>query len=209
LIAFLLKGGMVMIPIALLSVIALALIAERAAFFLRIRERRDGLHLRILELVRSGRNPAALNELKRTRAPEALVLLAGLTARAEGQPAETVSQRMQSQALKNTAELERNVAYLSSIANLSTLLGLLGTVTGMLRAFLNLRVSGISDPARLAGGISEALITTVGGLCVAIPCLFAFHLFRQRVNRALSRMEIASAELLSLFAREKQPRLKP
>jgi biopolymer transport protein ExbB len=190
-------------------VIALALIAERAAFFLRIRERRDGLHLRILELVRSGRNPAALNELKRTRAPEALVLLAGLTARAEGQPAETVSQRMQSQALKNTAELERNVAYLSSIANLSTLLGLLGTVTGMLRAFLNLRVSGISDPARLAGGISEALITTVGGLCVAIPCLFAFHLFRQRVNRALSRMEIASAELLSLFAREKQPRLKP
>jgi biopolymer transport protein ExbB len=209
LIAFLLKGGMVMIPIALLSVIALALIAERVAFFLRIRERRDGLHLRILELVRSGRNPAALNELKRTRAPEALVLLAGLTARAEGQPAETVSQRMQSQALKNTAELERNVAYLSSIANLSTLLGLLGTVTGMLRAFLNLRVSGISDPARLAGGISEALITTVGGLCVAIPCLFAFHLFRQRVNRALSRMEIASAELLSLFAREKQPRLKP
>ncbi len=100
------------------------------------------------------------------------------------------------------------MAFLSSIANLSTLLGLLGTVTGMLRAFLNLRISGISDPARLAGGISEALITTVGGLCVAIPCLLAFHVFRQRVNRALSRMEIASAELLSLFAREKQLRIK-
>jgi biopolymer transport protein ExbB len=209
LIAFLLKGGVVMIPIALLSVIALALMAERAVYFLGIRERGEGLHVRILELVRTGNNPAALDELKRTRAPEAQVLLAGLKARAEGQASETVNLRMQAQALKNTAELERNVAFLSSIASLSTLLGLLGTVTGMLRAFLNLRISGISDPARLAGGISEALITTVGGLCVAIPCLLAFHVFRQRVNRALSRMEIASAELLSLFAREKQLRLKP
>jgi biopolymer transport protein ExbB len=208
LIAFLLKGGVVMIPIALLSIIALALIAERVAFFLGIRERGDGLSLRILELVRTGNAAAALDELERTRTPEAQVLLAGLTARAEGQAAETVSLRMQAQALKNTAELERNVAFLSSIASLSTLLGLLGTVTGMLRAFLNLRISGISDPARLAGGISEALITTVGGLCVAIPCLLAFHVFRQRVNRALSRMEIASAELLSLFAREKQRRIK-
>jgi biopolymer transport protein ExbB len=209
LIAFLLKGGVVMIPIALLSVIALALIAERIAYFLGIRERGDGLQQRVLELVRTGNAPAALDELERTRTPEAQVLLAGLTARGEGQAAETVSLRMQSQALKNTAELERNVAFLSSIANLSTLLGLLGTVTGMLRAFLNLRISGISDPARLAGGISEALITTVGGLCVAIPCLLAFHVFRQRVNRALSSMEIASAELLSMFAREKQPRVKP
>jgi biopolymer transport protein ExbB len=209
LIAFLLKGGVVMIPIALLSVIALALMAERAVYFLGIRERGEGLHVRILELVRTGNNPAALDELKRTRAPEAQVLLAGLKARAEGQASETVNLRMQAQALKNTAELERNVAFLSSIASLSTLLGLLGTVTGMLRAFLNLRISGISDPARLAGGISEALITTVGGLCVAIPCLLAFHVFRQRVNRALSRMEIASAELLSLFAREKQLRVKP
>ena len=207
-IAFLLKGGVVMIPIALLSVIALTLIAERIAYFLGIRDRGDGLQPRILQLVRTGNAPAALDELERTNTPEAQVLLAGLTARGEGQSAETVSLRMQSQALKNTAELERNVAFLSSIANLSTLLGLLGTVTGMLRAFLNLRISGISDPARLAGGISEALITTVGGLCVAIPCLLAFHVFRQRVNRALSRMEIASAELLSMFAREKQPRVK-
>jgi biopolymer transport protein ExbB len=208
LIAFLVKGGVVLIPIGILSVIALALIAERVVYFAGLRERGDDLHQRVLELVRTGNAAAAFDELERTRTPEARVLLAGLTARAEGQSDQAAGLRMETQALKHTAELERNVAFLSSIANLSTLLGLLGTVTGMLRAFLNLRISGISDPARLAGGISEALITTVGGLCVAIPCLFAFHLFRQRVNRALSRMEIASAELLALFAREKQLRIR-
>ncbi len=207
-IAFLLKGGVVMIPIAVLSIVALALIAERIAFFLGIRERGDGLHARIIELVRTGNAPAACDELERTRTPEAKVLLAGLAARAEGQSGETVGLRMEAQALKHTAALEHNVGFLSSIANLCTLLGLLGTVTGMLRAFLNMRVSGISDPARLAGGISEALITTVAGLSVAIPCLLAFHVFRQRVNSALSRMEIASSELLGLFAREKQLRIK-
>jgi biopolymer transport protein ExbB len=136
------------------------------------------------------------------------VLLAGITARREGQNPETIGLRMESQARRRAEDLERNVSFLSSIANLATLLGLLGTVSGMLHAFLNLKISGVSDPARLAGGISEALITTVAGLCVAIPCLLCFHIFRQRVNRALTRMEIASVELLSLFTRERQLRPK-
>lgn len=206
--AFLVRGGIVMIPIAALSVVALALIIERIVFFMRIRDPSVELGAYVIEQLRNGNGGKVYMELQQKNSPEARVLLAGLIARKEGQNGETISLRMESQALKSSGELERNISFLGSIANLATLLGLLGTVSGMLHAFLNLKISGISDPARLAGGISEALITTVAGLCVAIPCLLCFQIFRQFVNRALSRMEIASSELLSLFAKEKQLKLK-
>jgi biopolymer transport protein ExbB len=111
---------------------------------------------------------------------------------------------MESQAMRSADQLEKHVAYLASIANLATLLGLLGTVTGMIVSFLNLKVSGVSDPALLAGGISQALITTAAGLTVAIPSLLFFHVFRQKVNRTLARMEIGASELLTFFSRQKR-----
>ena len=199
----LLKGGVVLLPIVILSVIALALIIERSIFFLRIREDNSDLGGHIVEQLRKGHVAEVIFELQRNNSPEAAVLLEGLKARREKQAPETIHLRMESRALRNLGELEKNVPYLSSIANLATLLGLLGTVTGMIISFLNLKVSGISDPALLAGGISQALITTAAGLTVAIPCLLFFHIFRQIVNKTISRMEIASSELLSFLSKFK------
>ncbi len=199
----LIKGGVVLFPIVVLSVIALALIIERSIFFFRIREDNPDLGGYIVEQLRSGHAAKVIGELKQHNSPEASVLLEGIKTWREKQTPGTIHMHMESRALRNAGELEKNVPYLSSIANLTTLLGLLGTVTGMIVSFLNLKVSGISDPALLAGGISQAMITTAAGLTVAIPSLLFFHIFRQIVNKTISRMEIATSELLSLLSKSK------
>jgi len=203
------KGGVVLVPIVALSVIAVALIIQKGGYFLSIRNPYPDVGAWAIERLRAGQASALLSELEQMRCPEARVLLVGLQARKSGLGDELVGRQMESQAMRSADELEKNVAHLSSIANLATLLGLLGTVTGMIRSFLNLRVSGVADPARLAGGISEALITTAAGLIVAIPSLLAYHVFRQRVNSALARMEIAGSELQAYLGRPRPARARP
>jgi biopolymer transport protein ExbB len=205
LISFLIQGGVVLIPILALSVIAVALIIQKSVFFIHIRNRMEDPGAYVIEALRTGKAKAVLLELEQLNCPEARVLLAGLQARRAGQSQELISLHMESIAMRSADELEKFVPYLASIANLATLLGLLGTVTGMIVSFLNLKVSGVSDPALLAGGISQALITTAAGLTVAIPSLLFFHIFRQKVNRTLARMEIAASELLTFFSRQKRP----
>jgi biopolymer transport protein ExbB len=208
LLGFLVQGGIVLVPIVALSVIAVALIVQKAIYFVQTREPEADLGAYVISQLRIGKASLTLSELERKRSPESKVLLEGLKARKEGHNSEAVGLRMESQAKRSAEELERNVAYLASIANLATLLGLLGTVGGMIVSFFNLKASGISDPALLAGGISQALITTAAGLTVAIPCLLFFHIFRQKVNRALSRIEIAATDLLSYLSRQRQLRTK-
>lgn len=204
-ISFLIQGGVVLIPILALSVIAVALIIQKSVYFINIRNRVEDLGAYVIEALQTGKGRAVLSELQRLNCPEARVLLAGLQARRAGQSQELISLHMESIAMRSAEDLEKHVPYLASIANLATLLGLLGTVTGMIVSFLNLKVSGVSDPALLAGGISQALITTAAGLTVAIPSLLFFHIFRQKVNRTLARMEIAASELLTFLSRQKRP----
>ncbi len=201
-ITFLVKGGIVLIPILALSVIAVALIIQKSVFFVQIRSAHPDLGSHVVAMLRGGKGTRIMKELEQLSSPEAVVLLAGLQSRKAGHPQELINLRMESQAMRSADELEKHVPYLASIANLATLLGLLGTVTGMIVSFLNLKVSGISDPALLAGGISQALITTAAGLTVAIPSLLFFHIFKQKVNRTLTRIEIATSELLSFFSRQ-------
>jgi biopolymer transport protein ExbB len=208
LLSFLVQGGIVLVPILALSVIAVALIVQKAVYFVQCREAEPDLGAYVISQLRNGRATATLLELEGKSSPEAKVLLEGLRARKEGHAQEAVNLRMESQAKRSADELEKNVAYLASIANLATLLGLLGTVAGMIVSFFSLKSSGVSDPALLAGGISQALITTAAGLTVAIPCLLFFHVFRQRVNRTLTRIEIAATDLLSYLSRQRQLRPK-
>ena len=203
-ISFLVQGGVVLIPILALSVIAVALIIQKSTYFIRSRNPHEDLGAYVIGALRKGQAKLVLLELEKMSCPEALVILAGLQARKTGQSQELIGLHMESQAMRCADQLEKFVPYLASIANLATLLGLLGTVTGMIVSFLNLKVSGVSDPALLAGGISQALITTAAGLTVAIPSLLFFHIFRQKVNRTLSRIEIAASELLTFFSRQKR-----
>ncbi len=191
-------GGPVMIPIILLSVLALGLILERIVAFTRVREPRADLLPWVLVELGKGRGAAVAEELSRSSSPEAAVLREGVLARSTAP--EERELRMQARAQKELARLERFLPWLSSLANVETLLGLLGTVTGMIRSFLALRISGIADPAVLAGGISEALITTAAGLVVAIPSLVTYHVLIQTVDRITARVETAATELQLFYA---------
>ena len=193
----LVSGGLLLIPILLLSLAAVALIIERGRCLFRVRVRRKDLLDRTMELLGTRGGPAARAELEGDRSPEAAVLRAGLVSgRASASEREA---RMEAEAKRRMEEMERRVGFLSSIANLATLLGLLGTVTGMIASFLNMRSTGVSDPAVLAGGISQALVTTAAGLSVAIPSLFSYYLFSQIIGRSATRMEMAAAELKLYF----------
>jgi biopolymer transport protein ExbB len=191
-------GGPVMIPIILLSILALGLIIERIVAFLRVREPRTDLLPWVLGELGKGRGAVLAEELGESPSPEAAVLREGVLARATAP--EERELRMQARAQRDLARLERFLPWLSSLANVETLLGLLGTVTGMIRSFLALRLSGVADPAVLAGGISEALITTAAGLIVAIPCLVTYHVLTQAVDRITARVETAATELQLFYA---------
>ena len=94
-------------------------------------------------------------------------------------------------------ELERNLAVLGTVAIVSPLFGLLGTVTGMINAFTTIALEGTGDPQQLAGGISQALLTTAGGLTIAIPCLIFYQLFDSRVNRYMVEISQVSNEIIN------------
>jgi biopolymer transport protein ExbB len=192
------SGGPVMIPIIVLSVLALGLIIERVVAFLRVREPRADLLPWVLGELGKGRGTVLAEELARSPSPEAAVLREGVLARSTAP--EERELRMEAKAQKELARLERFLPWLSSLASVETMLGLLGTVTGMIRSFRALRLSGVADPAVLAGGISEALITTAAGLMVAIPCLITYHVLIQAADRITARVETAATDLQLFYA---------
>jgi biopolymer transport protein ExbB len=195
------QGGPVMIPILLISIAAIGLIIERALAFARAREKRADIGAWVIERMEKGGTGELAGELGASSSPESLVLLEGLKCR--NLPAAEREARMQAKAVREIGRLERSVPWLSSIANIETLLGLLGTVTGMIRSFISLRLSGVADPAVLAGGIAEALITTAAGLLVAIPSLAAYHVFNQIIDRTTTRVEAAATDFQSFLARRR------
>jgi biopolymer transport protein ExbB len=100
-----------------------------------------------------------------------------------------------------THDLERYLGMLGTIAAVSPLLGLLGTVTGMIRTFKAITVAGVGDPTAMAGGIAEALITTAAGLIIAVPALMAYRYLRGRVDSLVIRMEKESLKLVQAVDR--------
>ena len=160
---FLGKGGLFMVPILLCSIAAVAIFIERL-FSLRRRA------VVPADIVRAGRGagrrpgifPAALELLGRGTSAIARVLSAGL--RVSGQPRDIVKDHLEEAGRQEAAGLERFVDTLGTIAGVSTLLGLLGTISGMIEIFSVISTQSAVNPATLAGGISEALITTPGGV---------------------------------------------
>lgn len=194
---FIFQNWLLLIPILGLSVLALFLIFERGFFYLKIKEPEKAFEKRVILDLRKGLLKNVVDELKQKSSPQAHVILEGLRWRGAGK--KELERRMESAAMEWMYKMEKNVSYLSGIANIATLLGLFGTVTGMIVAFTNMNFFGISDPSVLAGGISQALVTTAAGLGVAIPALLFHSIFTQFIGSTASRLELAARELLILF----------
>lgn len=180
-------GGWAMLPILLCSAVALAIILERFWTLRRKAVLPPGLGSEVREWARSRKlDPQHLAALSQN-SPLGELLAAALGVR--NRPREVIKERIEDTGRHVVHRLERFLGTLGTIALISPLLGLLGTVFGLIRMFLAVMVSGVGDPLKMAGGIGEALVCTAAGLCVAIPAYVFHRYFRSRVSDLVVDME--------------------
>jgi biopolymer transport protein ExbB len=193
-------GGPVMVVILLCSLVALFVFCEKWFQFHReqinIRELVKGL---INVLKRDGMMEA-VTLCENTPGPVAKVLKEAILAHERGE--EDIEQAIEDEKLVQIPALERHLDVLGTIGYIAPLLGLLGTVLGMMRAFQTIySLREYLSAADLSGSISMALVTTAGGLCVAIPCYIAYNYLAARVNSMILEIEKSSSEILYFFKR--------
>lgn len=188
-------------PIILCSIVALGIVVERLWTLQAPRVMPPGLTQKIWQLVETGQVTDKVIAALEQNSPLGRVLAAGLANR--HRPREVMMERLEDTGRHVVHELERFLNTLGTIAGVSPLLGLLGTVTGIIKAFNAITVGAMGDPRALSGGISEALITTAAGLVVAIPSLIAYRYLRGRVDGIVIDMEKSAIALAD--AVEKAP----
>lgn len=194
---FFLKGGLLMWPILLCSMVSAAIILERFCCFYRARTGKPSIFPRVKALLKDGKTDEAFKLCEKTPGPIAHILAVGIHIR--NRSVEEKEKLISKAGSKIIRHLDKNLRVLAVISNVATLLGLLGTVTGMIRVFMKIQeLGGRVDAVVLAGGIWEALITTAAGLFVAIPALVAYHYFEGRVDDVSSQMKDAASELLEI-----------
>jgi len=196
------NGGVFMWPILGCSVVALAITIERFITLRRstidTREFMDTMR----QILRQNRIQAAIETCDETNAPIARIMKAGVLKHKRSK--EDIREALENAAHMEIPKLERSLSTLATCANISPLLGLLGTVQGMIMAFAQIQnLRGQVTPADLAGGISTALITTAFGLMVAIPILVVYNHFVTRVENLTLEMEISASELVELLTQNK------
>jgi len=197
----LLSGGPLVWPILLVGLISLVLIVERLGFLRQVRANTDQLMNRVNDLVQAGDFAGALAAAdSQAGRPTSNVIKAGLALR--GHSAEVIENGLTEAMLKELPRLERYLTALKVMAAVAPLLGLLGTVTGMINTFQVITVHGTGDPRLMAGGISEALITTQLGLAVAIPVLVAASLLSRKAQRISSDMEEKAVAMSAALTEE-------
>ena len=194
---FLMKGGFLMWPILLCSLISVTIILERLYKLHRARIKIPNILSRVKNLLKEGRADEALKLCESVNDPVAHILAIGIRIRKRSlEEQEKMISRAGSKIIR---QLEKNLRGLAIIGNITPLLGLLGTVTGMIKAFIKIQeLGGRVDASVLAGGIWEALITTAAGLSVAIPTLVAYHYFESKVDNIGARMKDGAGELLEI-----------
>ncbi len=188
------RGGPVMYPLALCSVAALAVFLERLWTLRRSRNLPQGFVGRFIEAMSHGRVGAALSLCgDYSLYPIARIAKAGLDQ--VGESSEMIRFMVTEVGGQEAARLERYQRIIATVAYIAPLLGLLGTVSGMIKAFDGISHQSLGDPALLAGGISEALITTAAGLMVAIPVVIMHKVVQSRVSRISLELEKESVSL--------------
>ncbi len=190
-------GGLLMIPILACSVLALAIILER---FVALRKKKmipDKLVSQVWQLHKSKKlDKAQINQIA-SASPLGRILAAGL--RNLHHERDVMKESIEETGRQVVHAMEKYLNTLGTIASITPLLGLLGTVIGMIRVFTAIMTHGVGDPGVLAGGISEALITTAAGLSVAIPTLIFYRYFRGKVDALVLEMEEEALKMVEIM----------
>lgn len=197
--AFLAKGGPVMIPLMACSVLSLAVAIERLITLKKATADTSELAQKVEDMLYNGESEQAIILCESSNTPVGAVLSAGIRSRRNG--SERAQRIMEEKAQREIAELQVRLGVLDTIVTIAPLLGLLGTVIGMIRSFhIISSKSGISTPMAITGGVAEALIATATGLAIAIFTVIAYNYLNECVKRAIEMIEIRGTQLVNVLA---------
>ena len=200
------KGGPLMYLIILCSIVALAVVIERLYHLNRAKIDIDKFMESISNILKRNRIMEAIDLCEKSPGPIAHIIKAGILKHDRSR--QEIKEAIEDAGIYEVPRLEKNLGALATIAHISPLLGLLGTVTGMVRAFQIIQEKATSlhpvSPGNLAGGIWEALITTAAGLIVAIPTFVAYNYLVSRVKNFIVEMERTSTELINILGQRRE-----
>lgn len=192
------KGGWTMIPIGIMSLIAIYLIIERLIAIGKARREDVNFMNNIKDFIINGKIDAAISLCKATNTPIARMLEKGIGR--IGHPLEDINRAVENRAKLELYGLERNLSILATLAGAAPLMGLIGTVTGMVQTFFGIASSGKGvEIAVLAGGVYEAMVATVGGLVVGVIAYIGYNLLVSRVEKVVYKMELRSVEFIEIL----------
>lgn len=200
-------GGWLMYPILLCSIAALGIIVERFWTLQRQRVTPKGLVAQVWAWIKAGKLDKQHLERLRNGSPLGRILAAGLINRDSSR--EVMKESIEEVGSQVVHDLGCCLNMLGTIASISPLLGLLGTVFGMIEVFSVISAEGVGNAGALAGGISQALLTTAAGLCVAIPSLLFYRYFRGRVDELVITMEQEALKMIEVLHNARQEEETP
>jgi len=187
-------GGPLMWIILLCSLVALTIIFERMLSLRRVKVAPSNLGAQVLDFIATDKVSPDKVEVIRKHSPLGAVYAAGLANISHGK--DDVKEALEEAGKQVVHNMGRYLNTLGTIASITPLIGLLGTVIGMIKVFTAITAVGVGDPTVLSGGISEALITTAAGLSVGIPCLMFYRYFRSRINELTVILEDQALSLV-------------
>ena len=192
------KGGWIMVVLLLLSLMAIYIFVQRLIIIRRAGKEDETFMNRIKDYIHEGKVDSALNLCRSTNTPSARMIEKGITRL--GRPMNDVLVAIENVGNLEIAKLEKGFPLIATTAAGAPMLGFLGTVTGMVRAFFDMANAGTNvDVSLLSGGIYEALVTTVGGLVVGIITLFAYNYLVSQVGNVVNKMEARTMEFMDLL----------
>lgn len=203
-----LRGGWLMWPILLCSLLAAYVVIDRLMVLRRARMDAGQFMLKLKSIYRHGDTNSVLAYCSQKDAPIANIVRRGVLKHGQGEA--KIREAVENAGREEVFHLERGLSILASVGGVAPMLGFLGTVTGMIGAFQVIEgQSGVVNPAALAGGIWEALLTTAFGLIVGIPALVVYNYFVTRVRRVVHDMEVTSNEFLDMLDMGPAPAVAP
>ena len=192
------KGGWIMGVLLLLSLVAIFVFIQRFIIIQRAKRNDEGFMNRIKDYIHDGKIDSAINLCRKSRNPSARMIEKGISRL--GRPMNDVLVTIENVGNIEVAKLEKGFPIIATIAAIAPMIGFLGTVTGMVRAFYEMANAGTNvDISLLSGGIYEALMTTVGGLVVGIIALFGYNYLVSQVDNVVNKMESKTMEFMDLL----------
>ncbi len=197
LLQLLMKGGWIMIPIALLSVVGFYIFFERYFTLRKASKDEHALMTQVRELIKQGNLQSAVAICKQTNAPIARMLQKGLLR--IGKPIKEIEGAIENVGKLEVAKLEKNISILGIIAGIAPMMGFVGTISGVIKIFYNISLSDNISMGIIAGGLYEKMITSAAGLIVGILAYIAYHILNLMVDKIILKLETESIDFIDLL----------